>query len=293
MFQKSVYTSRKTDGVFRPLLWRGRGGCVFRICSFDAIRSNTQYVKVSTHFCENLKHAGVTTENVAVCSESKIHSRTSRKTRISILESEYNPGKSSTSIEGRLMPIFYRGAGAGTYWHRNDARLSGFTPQAPGVVPSINRLINHVSRGTVYSPYISLTRSYGVALNYAVLPGQAIATRANPGYVYEIEIDEPLPPGLQLLDPVKEVAAVVPSPLSLVPYQHDGRPDFLLGVVNPKRMRRFLTAPCPQPPPGGGTSRPPNLTIELETLVRALRDAEILAVGNIPAACIRNRFDVS
>jgi hypothetical protein len=57
-------------------------------------------------------------------------------------------------------------------------------------------------------------------------------------------------------------------------------------------MRRHLIAPCRQPPPASGTSRPPILKpeLELETLVRSLRDAEILAVGNIPAACVRNRI---
>lgn len=117
-------------------------------------------------------------------------------------------------------------------------------------------------------------------------------TQTNPGCVYEIELNDPLPPGLQLLDPIKEVAAASPSPLDLTSYQHDGLPDFLLGVVNPVQMGQFLTAPYPQPPPGSGINRPPNLTIELETLVRALRDAEILAVGNIPASCVRNRYDV-
>ena len=47
-----------------------------------------------------------------------------------------------------------------------------------------------------------------------------------------------------------------------------------------------------QPPVSEGTPRPPNLTIELETLVRALRDAEILAHGNIPATCVKNRLEV-
>ena len=41
-----------------------------------------------------------------------------------------------------------------------------------------------------------------------------------------------------------------------------------------------------------GTPRSPNLTMELETLVRALRDAEILAHGIIPATCVKNSFDV-
>jgi hypothetical protein len=152
--------------------------------------------------------------------------------------------------------------------------------------------MHHVARGTVNSPYISLTRSYGVAYVYAVFFGRTQPTEIDPGYVYEIEIGALLPPGLQFLDPVKEVAMAAPGPLDSISYQHDGLPDFLLGVMKPVEMEQFLTAPCPQPPPAGGTPRPPNLTIELETLVRALRDAEILAVGNIPAAYIRNRYDV-
>jgi len=173
------------------------------------------------------------------------------------------------------MPIFYRGAGVGTYWHEKDARLSGFTPKRPGAVHSIERLMEHIVRADVNSPYISLTRSYGVAYWYAAPFGRVPATESNPGYIYEIEISKPLPPGLQLLDPVKEVAMALPGPLDLISYQHDGHPDFLLKIA----------------PPGGGT-RPPNPLVPLETLVRALRDAEILAVGNIPATYVRNRYEV-
>lgn len=193
------------------------------------------------------------------------------------------------------MPLFYRGAGPGTYWHVNDARLTGFTAQAEGMARGINPLRLHIARGTVSSPYVSLTRSYGIAWHYAVFCGKtvAVATDANSGYVYEIEIDKPAPQGVILIDPIKEVADDLPKPLdSGPPYQHDGGPDFLLGVVNPARMPAFLTVAYLQPPPGGGTVRPPNLSIDLETLVRALRDAEILAVGGIPAHCIRRRIDV-
>jgi len=189
-----------------------------------------------------------------------------------------------------LMPIFYRGAGVGTYWHENDARLNGFTPKRPGAVHSIERLMEHIARADVNSPYISLTRSYGVAYWYTVLFGRTPATKINPGYVYEIELSHPLPPGLQILDPVKEVAMAAPEPLDLVCYQHDGLPDFLLGVMNPMEMGQFLKPLRPKPPPGGGAPIP-RLTIQLETLVRALRDAEILAVGNIPATCVRNRYE--
>jgi hypothetical protein len=60
------------------------------------------------------------------------------------------------------MPLFYRGAGPGTYWHVNDARLTGFTAQAPGMARGVNPLRLHIARGAVSSPYISLTRSYGM-----------------------------------------------------------------------------------------------------------------------------------
>ena len=190
------------------------------------------------------------------------------------------------------MPILYRGAGVGTYWHQRDARVTGFTPQHPGMSPSLDRLIGHISYGTVTSPYVSLTRSYGVAWSYAMSLGHSQPAQSNPAYVYEVEIDEPLPLGLQLLDPVQTIAAAMPSPSHRISYQHDGLPSFLLGVIDPMGMEDFLKLPPPQPPPGGGTPRPPNLTRELEALVRALRDAEILAVGNIPAACVRHRFPV-
>jgi hypothetical protein len=190
------------------------------------------------------------------------------------------------------MPIFYRGAGVGTYWHENDARLNGFTSKKPGAIHSIDRLMEHIAKADFNSPYISLPRSYGVAYCYAVPWSRAPATETNPGYVYEIELSAPLPPGLQLLDPVKEVAAAAPEPLDSISCQHDGLPDFLLGLVNRIEMKQYLEIPYPQPPPGGGIDRPPNLSKELETLVQALRDAEILAVGNIPATYVRNRYEV-
>jgi len=116
---------------------------------------------------------------------------------------------------------------------------------------------------------------------------------SNPAYVYEIELDNPLPQELQLIDPVREVILVAASPLAAITYQHDGPPSFLLGVIDPENMRKFLDEQAPQPPPAGGTPRRANLTIELETIVRSLRDAEILAIGNISPAFIRQRIEVS
>lgn len=191
------------------------------------------------------------------------------------------------------MPIFYRGAGINTYWYLNDPVVRGFSARDPGGTVTTTRLMLHIARSTVNSPFISITRSYGVAWRYAMLSSEREPTPSDPAYVDEIEIQEPLPHGLQLLDPVKEVAQILPVPTSLgPPYQHDGLPDFLLGVVNPREMGHFLEQHSPQPPSSEGTPRPPTLTIELETLIRALRDAEILASGSIPAICVKNRFEV-
>ena len=191
------------------------------------------------------------------------------------------------------MAIFSRGAGINTYWYLNDPIEQGFVARDPEMTPTTTRQMLHIARSTVNSPFVSLTRSYAVAWHYAMVSSERVPTAEDPAYVHEIEIQEPLPPGLHLLDPIKEVAQMLPSPTSSVPpYQHDGLPDFLLGVVDLGRMENFLTQYAKQPPSSEGTPRPPNLTIELETLVRALRDAEILAHGIIPATCVKNRFEV-
>ena len=158
--------------------------------------------------------------------------------------------------------------------------------------PSTHRLMEHIARGTVNSPFISVTRSYGVAWQYAISSSVRPPTLSEPAYVHEIETPEPLPPELQLLDPIKEVAEMLRSPESPGPfYQHDGLPNFLIGVADPVSMGHFLERRVMQPI-SGGTPRTPNLTIELETLVRALRDSEILVKRIIPANWVRNIFDV-
>ena len=154
------------------------------------------------------------------------------------------------------MAIFYRGAGIGTYWHLNNPMEQGFIARSLGMEPTASRLMDHIARSTVNSPFISLTRSYAVAWHYAMLGSERIPTLWDSAYVHEIEIQEPLPPGLHLLDPIIEVTQVLPSPISLgPPYQHDGLPDFLLGVVDPGRMGHFLAQHAMQPPSSEGTPR--------------------------------------
>lgn len=188
------------------------------------------------------------------------------------------------------MPRFYKGVGVGTFLHRFDLRTRGIAPQNPGSVFNVHTVSHHIARATTTTPCISLTRSFGVGRSYA-LGGRVRPTSRRPAHVYEIDIPDPPPSGMQVIDPIQVMMAANGNPLSSV-YQHDGPPDFLLGVVSPSLMKAHLAAPTPQPPGSGGTPRPPNLSIELEAMVRALRDAEVIVVGNLPASCVINRFDI-
>jgi hypothetical protein len=190
------------------------------------------------------------------------------------------------------MPRFYKGVGVGTFLHGADLRISGISPQSSGASYTLNVAMQHIARATTNSPCISLTRSYGIAEMYARDASRAFPTSAVPAYVYELDITDPPPPGVTVLDPVSQVAAQHTNPLIQISYHHDGDMNFLLGVVDPITMAAHLSAPVKQPG-GGGTPRQPNLSIELETFVRALRDAEVLVVGAVPASCVINRYVVS
>ena len=111
------------------------------------------------------------------------------------------------------MAIFYRGAGIDTYWHRNNPVERGFIARSPEMEPTTTRLMDHIARSTVNSPFISLTCSYGVAWHYAMSSSTRAPTSREPAYVHEIEIQEPLPYGLKLLDPIKEVAQTLTLPI--------------------------------------------------------------------------------
>jgi hypothetical protein len=183
---------------------------------------------------------------------------------------------------------FYRGVGVGTYHHGFDLRITGIAPRSPGASYTPTSVMHHIARGTTTSPCVSLTRSYGVAEDYARNASRAVPTAARPAHVYEIEI--PDPPPIPVVDPVFVVASQNQNPLTAHSYHHDGNQAFLLGVVNPA----VGTPASVRWPPGaaGGTPRSPNLSIDLETMVFALRDSEVLLVGNLPRTCVINRFDI-
>lgn len=111
------------------------------------------------------------------------------------------------------MAIYYKGAGVGSHWHIHDSRKIGFTARSSERHPTTEVLIEHIATSTLNSPYISVTRSYAVAWHYAVFSSKREPSQENPAFIYEIEIDDSLPHGLDLLDPVKEILHNLPQSL--------------------------------------------------------------------------------
>ena len=192
------------------------------------------------------------------------------------------------------MPVFYKGAGPGTYWAGKDARTTGFTPHSAGIKPTKDRLVHHIVNGSTFSPYLSFTRSWGVAWDYAMHAGRstALATQAQPGFVYEIELEDPLPLGFQLLDPLVFLGPLLPAPTGPQTYHHDGLPSTLCELVKPGSSGSPLSALRLSPPPGGNGRTTPNISDELTLFVRVLRDAEVVGVGNLPSGCVVQRHTV-
>jgi hypothetical protein len=189
------------------------------------------------------------------------------------------------------MPIFYKGVPAFTFHSSVDLRLTGLVPRSPGSGRNVQNILSHICDGTTNSAYISLTRSYAVAEEYA-FTGRVPPSSADPGYVCEVQIDDPPPPGVQVIDPVNAISESRKDPLTMASYHHDGGQNVLLGLVSPATMGHHLLLPVKDPPMSGRTPRAPHISKELEGLVRALRDSEALVVGNLPRTCFVNRHRI-
>jgi hypothetical protein len=115
------------------------------------------------------------------------------------------------------MAIFYKGAGPGPYWNINDASIMGFHPHQATLPTTRDLMMRHIAKGSTHSPYISLSSSFAIARDYAMLRGKSPvrATTRKPGYVYEIVLPDPpdpLPGGLVLLDPITMLGGGLPRP---------------------------------------------------------------------------------
>lgn len=196
------------------------------------------------------------------------------------------------------MPRLYKGVGVGTFLHGlhkgADLQKTGIASQSPNLSYGHAAMIDHIA-GNTDSPFISVTRSYGIAYNYAIDFSRAVPTATDPAFIVAIDVDYPTARrhGLAFMDPVAEIAKIVNDPLAVGSYQHDGEMNFILGVANPSKMSAFRTKPTVHPPGNTTPPAPARLSPELQAIVRALRDAEIVVHGGtIPPSCIARVYNV-
>lgn len=189
------------------------------------------------------------------------------------------------------MTVFYKGVGVGTFHHPKDLSANGIQAALPTAPPDVDAMIRHIAGGVILSPYISVTRSYAVAADYALRGGLGVPTPLSPAFVYEISVPDPLPRHVLIYDPVEFISRHVNDPLTIHSYHHDGAPDVLLGVVDPVRHATELLA-IPASPPGYNRRSPPRVTESLVAMVNALRDAEALILGPVASGWVRHRHVV-
>lgn len=189
----------------------------------------------------------------------------------------------------------YKGAGPGTHWSATDAQTaSGFVV---GHAPrNVNAIVRHIVNYSWPSPYSSFSASFAAAAAYALVGPTGKATRADPGWVYEIDVALAIELGARFVDPAREILVRNPyvgAPGTIATF-HDGGQDLILGIADPVLHRRVLLTPPRQPGPPGQPRRlgPPVVHNELRAVIFALRDAEVLATTDVPAACITARYPV-
>jgi hypothetical protein len=186
-------------------------------------------------------------------------------------------------LTGPLPPTLYKGAGPGTYWHLNNPKLNGgFTA---GLVPATpNAILRHITRYSAPSPYLSFTTSFAVAREYALSGPAGVATVATPGYVYELDLSSLLV-APTLIDPVIAIAA---ASNGLFSHRHDGAQNLILEVSQGYMSNGRLSLA----PQAGGQSTLPAVSQDLNALIFAIRDAEILVAGNVLSGALVNVHSV-
>ena len=140
----------------------------------------------------------------------------------------------------KKLPVLFKGAGPGTFWHINDARLTGFTCAA-NRPPTKNAVVGHIAAYSHPSPFLSFSTSFAVARQYALMGPSGEATHANPGYVYEID-PSAVAASLTVYDPIEEIVKG-----GLI-QGHNGDQNLIVGVA---RNSQSVTVQSPPLSKGG------------------------------------------
>ena len=178
--------------------------------------------------------------------------------------------------------MLYKGAGPGTHWHTNNARLTGFSsPQQVAGTP--NYVLSHITAYSQRSPFTSFTTSYAIARRYAASGPLGQATSGNPGFVYTVDLGQLLAAAsVKLVDPIEALAVGLNGNWV---HAHNADIDLLLDLTR---------GHAPHATPAGRFGRPHDLQLppELHALVNAMRDAEVLVEGGVPFAAVTDRDPV-
>jgi hypothetical protein len=179
------------------------------------------------------------------------------------------------------LSMLYKGAAPGTHWAAHDARAgTGLTPSGSAAA-TLNVMEAHIAGAASHnSPYVSYSLSYAVARFYALNGLNGPATRANPGYVYEVDLSQ-VSPSIPVTDPVETVSSANVGQFS---HQHNGAPAMITQFLT-----RTALAPSMQV---SGSFATPNLPMSLECLLFSIRDAEVLIAGTVPPKAILRRIAV-
>jgi hypothetical protein len=189
------------------------------------------------------------------------------------------------------MARYFKGAALGSHWHLNDARLSGFTAINVANSHSGAAIINHIVHGTSNSPYVSITKSWMMALQYARqsrLPDVA-ATANLPAYIYEIDFTDTT---VSLYDAIVEIGKTLPTPHLQIGYAHNGDSRLIAAILNGKLANYLKRAKLTGPPNNNNAAVAPVVSDELRALLLTLRDAEVLVLHAIPRNYITIRHNV-
>lgn len=155
--------------------------------------------------------------------------------------------------------------------------------------------MEHIGLTPNYSPFVSLSKSMLVAEDYARGSISGVTPSVTPGYVYVIEIPDPVPDSVRLWDPIKILMGreFAREADDILRYHHNGAQGLLeaiAGGLKPASRRQISS--WSDRYPEDYVAQTITISEELKTILWAIRDAEILASGKLDPSLITERYVV-
>lgn len=176
------------------------------------------------------------------------------------------------------MPRFFKGVGGVAATAFNPYSV-GFRAWQAGLAVSPVMMVRHILKMTRVSPFVSLTKSYEIAHDYAVVAAAAATPPQTVAYVYELNLSDK---DVEIFDPILEIVKEYSLLTMPSTYHHDGGTDFVKGLVSDDISIIGKSKKLP----GNVLGSPAVLTDELRAISYALRDAELLVKDSVPGRFI-------